>query len=395
MGLSIAIVGLPNVGKSTLFNALLQKQQALAANYPFATIDPNVGIVEIPDERLERLAEVISNQGTPTLPPRLERGGEGKKPPLVRATVSFVDIAGLVKGASQGEGLGNKFLANIRETDAICHVLRAFHDENVIRAGAVDPVDDLEVIRTELILADLETIQKAKGKIKNNSEKLKIYEKLENGLGQGKMVREILEGEELKEVRDLFLLSSKPELFALNVDEDELAKAEEIKRKFVERANGVIGTPHPGPLLKGEGITSVEGIKEEQVIVVCAKIEAELADLSGEEKQEFMKELGIVESGLDKLASAGYKTLGLMSFLTAGEIECRAWTIKKGSLAPQAAGVIHTDFELKFIKAKVCGFEDFVKFGGWKGAAENGKVRMEGREYVMKEGDVVEFMIGA
>ncbi len=363
MALSIGIVGLPNVGKSTLFNALLQKQQALAANYPFATIEPNVGVVELNDSRLEKLGEVIANGG--------------KMPPLVRAVVNFVDIAGLVKGASEGEGLGNQFLANIRETDAICHVLRDFSDENVIRSGAVDPLDDLSVIRTELMLADLATMDKQR-EPKGNSPKDQLLRwsgivKLREGLANGTCAAEVnLTEDERVLTRDLFLLSDKRELFVINVDENELVRAEEVANNFAQKA----------------------GVGRHQVVVICAKIEAELVELEGDEKKEYMETLGISESGLDQLARAGYKTLGLMSFLTAGEKECRAWTVRQGASAVEAAGVIHTDFMAKFIKAKVCGYEDFVAFGGWKGAAEKGKVRMEGKEYVMKDGDVVEFMIG-
>ncbi len=366
MALSIGIVGLPNVGKSTLFNALLQKQQALAANYPFATIDPNIGVVELPDERLAGLAEVIA------------AGNKNERPPLVRAVVSFVDIAGLVKGASEGEGLGNKFLANIRETDAICHVLRDFSDDNVIRSGAVNPVDDLEIIRTELMLADLATLEKQREpKGKASKEELIRWsgiEKLRTGIQGGIRAAEVdLSDDELRLTRDLFLLSSKKELFVINVDEEDLNRVEEIIGKFVEKA----------------------GVNGHQVVVISAKIESELVELEGDERKEYMETLGILESGLDQLARAGYETLGLMSFLTAGEIECRAWTVRQGASAVEASGVIHTDFMNKFIKAKICGYDDFVTYGGWKGAAEKGKVRMEGRDYVMKDGDVVEFMIGS
>lgn len=373
MNLTVGIVGLPNVGKSTLFNALLQKQQALAANYPFATIEPNVGVVELSDKRLEKLAEVIGNQ-----------------PPLVRAVVNFVDIAGLVKGASEGEGLGNQFLANIRETDAICHVLRDFSDENVIRSGAVDPGEDLAVIRTELMLADLATLEKQR-EPKGAAPKEQVIRwdgivKLREGLAAGvRAARVDLSDDERQLTRDLFLLSSKPELFVINVDEGDLGQVEEIREKFVEKLNG--NTLSSSSLLR-------ERIFSTQVVVMCAKTEAELVALDGDEKREYVEAMGISESGIDQLARAGYATLGLMSFLTAGEKECRAWTVRQGASAVEAAGVIHTDFMAKFIKAKVCAYDDFVTLGGWKGAAEKGKVRLEGKDYVMKDGNVVEFMIG-
>lgn len=297
MSLKVGIVGLPNVGKSTLFNALLKRQQALVANYPFATIEPNVGVVEVPDERLVKLSEISKS---------------GK---IVYATVEFVDIAGLVKGASTGAGLGNKFLSHIREVDVICYVLRDFSDENIIRSGSVNPKDDLEILKLELELADLESKEKVN------------------------------------------LLAKKPEIVVYNSDENNLV--------------------------------SDDGIR------ICAKLESELASLSSEEQKEYLKQLGIKESGLDKLIRKAYETLGLISFLTTGEMESRAWTIHRGTKAPQAAGVIHTDFEKKFIKAKVCDYLKFAESGGWKLASEAGKVRMEGREYEMKDGDVVEFMVGA
>lgn len=300
MNLSVGIVGLPNVGKSTLFNALLKKQVAFAANYPFATIEPNIGVVPVPDDRLQKLADVVKTQK------------------IIPATVKFVDIAGLVKGASQGEGLGNNFLAHIREVDAIVYVLRGFTDENVIRAGSVDPEADYEILRTELQLADLETIEKRKEKKKDVEEALQ-------------------------------LLADKPEIKVLNVDED----------KIVDK---------PG------------------YIVLSAKLESELGDE--------IKDLGIAESGLEKLVKKAYEILGLQSFLTAGEKEVRAWTVKRGTKAPRAAGVIHTDFEKHFIKADVINWEDFVALGGWQKAREVGKVRLEGRDYVMAEGDVVEFKVG-
>lgn len=349
MSLKVGIVGLPNVGKSTLFNALLKRQQAVVANYPFATIEPNVGIVEVPDERLVKLSEVVHTNR------------------IVQATVEFVDIAGLVKGAAQGAGLGNKFLAHIREVDVIVVVVRDFSDSEVVREGSVNPESDYQTIEAELILKDLETVLKmreAKALREKGMEKKKeVVEKLYRELNEGKSAREIVLEEEEKElVYDLFLLTAKPEIRVLNVGETDLR-------------------------LKETASNSSE-------VIICAKMEAELASLSVEEGKAYLAEYGIKESGLDKLIRRSYETLGLMSFLTAGEIEARAWTVKKGTKAPQAAGVIHTDFEKKFIKAKICSFEDFVDSGGWKGASDKGKVRLEGAEYVVREGDVIEFMIG-
>jgi len=306
MSLEIGIVGLPNVGKSTLFNALLKKQQALAANYPFATIEPNVGVVPVPDPRLEKLAAVVKSEK------------------IVPATVKFVDIAGLVKGASQGEGLGNKFLAHIREVDAICYVLRDFGDENIVRAGSVNPQEDLEVLKMELELADMQMQEKRQSKGKNIEEQLP-------------------------------LLAHKPAIVVINTDEDKLS---------------------------GEGLR------------ISAKLEEELAGLGETEAAAYLAELGVGQSGLQKVINAAYQVLGLQSFLTAGEKEVRAWTIRQGAKAPEAAGVIHTDFEKHFIKADVINWEMFVADGGWTKARELGHVRLEGREYVMAEGDVVEFKVG-
>ena len=323
MSLSVGIIGLPNVGKSTLFNALLKKQQALAANYPFATIEPNVGVVPVPDERLAKLAEVVHTEK------------------IVPATVKFVDIAGLVKGASTGEGLGNKFLAHIREVDAIAMVLRDFSDENVIRAGSENPKSDAEVLETELILADLQTVEKSKEPLAK-----RIAESLQKAVP----VRDMsFTDEEMLVVKQMNLLTIKPVILVLNVDEDKLGK-------------------------------------RDGYIVLSAKLESELGDE--------IKDLGILESGLEQLIKKSYEILELQSFLTAGEIEARAWTIKKGTKAPQAAGVIHADFEKHFIKADVIYWEDFITLGGWAKAREVGKVRMEGKEYVMTEGDVVEFKVG-
>lgn len=324
MSLSVGIVGLPNVGKSTLFNALLKKQQAYVANFPFATVEPNVGIVPVPDARLGVLAKVV---GTNVVKP---------------ASVKFVDIAGLIKGASQGEGLGNKFLAHIRETDAIVHVIRDFGDEQVIRQGVVSPKNDFETVKTELELADLETQE-----------------------------RRAQKGSKEQEV-SLQLLASKPFLVAVNVDEAQLKNSKELENKY----------------------TKLLEVEETQVVIISAKVEAELATLSEAEQREYLASLGVTEPGLERLVQKAFAVLGLMTYLTAGEKEVRAWTVRVGSTAPQAAGVIHTDFVKHFISAKVCSYQDFVQYGGYKGAAEQGKVRTEGRDYIVKDGDVIEFMIG-
>lgn len=323
MSLSVGIVGLPNVGKSTLFNALLSKQQAFAANYPFATIEPNVGIVPVPDERLAKLAPIV---GTTKLVP---------------ATVTFLDIAGLVKGASQGEGLGNKFLSHIRETDVIVHVIRAFTDSNIVKQGVTDPKSDFETIKTELGLADLEMQEKRDKK----------REKVDT---------------------ELALFADKPYLVAVNVDESELKNALNLEIKYAD----------------------ILGVSKDKIVIVSAKTESELSDLNENEQREYLSDLGVEQSGLERLIKKAYVALGLQSFLTAGELEVRAWTIPVGTLAPEAAGVIHTDFVKHFISAKVCHYEDFIELNGWKGAAEKGRVRTEGKTYVMQEGDVVEFMIG-
>lgn len=329
MSLSVGIVGLPNVGKSTLFNALLRKQQAYAANFPFATIEPNVGIVPVPDQRLEILSKVIEKS-------------EGKHPPIVPATIEFIDIAGLIAGAHKGEGLGNKFLSHIRQTDAICHVVRVFDDGDIIREGSVNPKQDFEIIKTELELADFETVEKHK--LKKNAD-----------------------------VDSLELLSKKPYLVVLNVDENSLKNAQEIEQKYA----------------------SEFGINIDQVVAICARTEEQLAGFTQEESADYLKDLGISSSGLERLIQKAYKTLGLISFLTAGAKEVRAWTIKNGFTAVDASGAIHTDFMKKFIKADVVSLADFESFGGWKLCRENGKVRSEGRDYVMQDGDVVEFKIGA
>jgi ribosome-binding ATPase len=353
MSLSIGIVGLPNVGKSTLFNAILKKQQAFVANYPFATIEPNIGIVPVPDLRLARLAEIEKIENSMS-----------QLPPVKPATVSFVDIAGLVKGAAEGEGLGNKFLSHIREVDAICHVLRYFKDNDVTHvSGAVNPESDSKIVNMELILADLQTIGNSKGK----QEKLKIgvkgwkegVSKLEKALNLGILAKDAdLNEEEKQATGDLHLLTSKPMFFAANVDEADL------KMQLPK-----------------------------DTIAVSAKTESELVVLSEDEQKDYLADLGIMESGLERIIKKGYEILDLISFLTAGVKEVRAWTIKRGTNAQNAAGVIHTDFIKGFIKAESVSFRDFVENGGWKGCRENGKTRFEGKEYVVRDGDVVEFKV--
>lgn len=366
MNLSIGIVGLPNVGKSTLFNALLKKQQAFVANYPFATIEPNIGVVPVPDSRLERLAQIVQ-----------ESDSHGLKPPIVPATVSFVDIAGLVKGANEGAGLGNKFLAHIREVSVVAHVVRAFEDENILKEGAVDPKSDYETIRTELQIADLQTLQNLSEKaLKTDVVKKSAIEKLRQTLDSGKNAYDaLLSDEEGELIKDLNLLTSKQEIIVLNVSEEDY-KSEKIE-PIVSR------------------YTSILVQSQEKIVVICAKIEAELAALSEEEQKEYLRDLGFEKSGLERLIQKAYQELGLISYLTCGEKEVRAWTIHKGSTALIAAGEIHTDFMKKFIKAEVVSYQDFVQYSGWKGSREHGKAIFQGKDYVMKDGDVVEFKIGA
>ena len=350
MSLSIGIVGLPNVGKSSLFTALTKKS-GFAANYPFATIEPNVGLVPVPDDRLDALAK-IDNPAK-----------------IVPATVEFVDIAGLVAGASQGEGLGNKFLANIRETDAICEVVRFFSDPNVEHVSKkVDPQSDVETIKTELVLADIATVEKALPRLEKESKrdktavfKFETAKKVLEGLNEGHRVLTLgLSDEELAAVKDLCLLTCKPMLYIANVDEDQLdAELPEI--------DGQIPVP------------------------ICAKTEADLAELDAEDAKMFMEELGLSESGLARLIREAYKLLGLQSYFTSGETETRAWTIPIGAKAPQAAGVIHSDFERGFIKAETASFEDYVALNGEKGCREAGKLRQEGKEYVVQDGDAMHF----
>lgn len=356
MSLKIGIVGLPNVGKSTLFNALTRSKQADAQNYPFCTIEPNVGIVQVPDERLEKLAVVSKSQK------------------IIPTAIEFVDIAGIVKGASTGEGLGNKFLAHIRETDAIAHIVRSFNDSNIIHVqNRVDPKDDADIINLELVLADLETATKrldttkrnAKGAAaKDSAQQIEVLERVVKQLESGQAARALdLTDEEKALIYDLHLITMKPMMYVVNVDELGAANANLILEP---------GVPH---------------------VYVCARLESELADLSPEEAAVYMKDLGIVESGLDKIIKAGYGLLNLITFLTSGEMETRAWTVKAGTKGPEAAGVIHTDFVKGYVKAEVTTWQDFVELGGWPGVKEKGKMRLEGKDYVVHDGDTVYFHI--
>ncbi len=359
MGIKCGIVGLPNVGKSTLFNALTRAQIA-AENYPFCTIDPNVGVVPVPDPRLSVLAGIAGSER------------------LLPATIEFVDIAGLVAGASKGEGLGNQFLSHIRETDAIAHVVRCFEDDDIIHvAGRIKPLDDIEVINTELALADLDTIERgllraekaAKAGDKDAIKQRDLMKKLREHLDSGKPARSLVkDAEERKLLQELHLITIKPLMYVANVAE-----------------NGFTNNPHL------DAVTQLAASENSEVVAVCAAIESEIAQLEEADRAEFLKDIGLDEPGLNRVIRAGYKLLGLQTYFTVGPKEARAWTVRIGATAPQAAGVIHTDFEKGFIRAEVIAYNDYVANKGEQGAKEVGKLRLEGKEYIVQEGDVMHF----
>ena len=363
MGFNCGIVGLPNVGKSTLFNALTSSAKADAANYPFCTIEPNVGIVEVPDERLEKIAEIV------------------KPRKVVPTTIEFVDIAGLVKGASKGEGLGNQFLANIRGVDAIAHVVRCFDEQNVVHVdGSVDPVRDVETINLELIFKDLESIERrlqkvlklAKSGDKNSKRDVESLERLKSILEKGERIyshMSDLDNRTVEVIKELQLLTAKPVMYIANADENSLKRDNKYVQKLKEIADKE-GSP---------------------VVKVCAKVESELAEFNDDEKEEFLKELGMEEPGLNTVIREGYKLLNLVTFFTAGEPEARAWTVKRGTKAPEAAGKIHSDIERGFIRAEVTKYEDLVKLGSLQACKEKGLMRLEGKDYVIQDGDIVYF----
>ncbi|MDH5777157.1 MAG: redox-regulated ATPase YchF [Gammaproteobacteria bacterium] len=359
MGIKCGIVGLPNVGKSTLFNALT-KAGIQAENYPFCTIEPNVGIVPVPDPRLNKLSAIVDPEK------------------VLPTTIEFVDIAGLVAGASKGEGLGNKFLANIRETDAIANVVRCFEDDDVVHvAGKVDPINDIEVINTELALADMDSVEKAihktakvaKSGDKEAKAKLVLFEQVRAQLDEGKLVRAMgLDDDQKLMLRELFLLTIKPAMYIANVSEDGFEN---------------------NPLL--DKVREYAAQEDAPVVPVCAAIESEMVELDDEEKQDFLNEMGLEEPGLNRVIRAGYELLGLQTYFTAGKKEVRAWTVKRGATAPQAAGVIHTDFQKGFIRAEVTAYDEYIQYNGEQGAKEAGKLRLEGKEYIVQDGDVMHF----